>query len=485
MPFNKNNARQLGKDIAAGTLSSRDVTQFYIDRIRKYNPSLNAIVAERFDSALKDADKADKARDAGNLLGPLHGVPMTLKDAFEVEGLTCDVGVPDYAGTVSTKDSVVTQRLKAAGAIILGKTNTPFMCGDWQSFNDVHGTSHNPFHLEHTPGGSSGGAAAALAAGLTPLEYGSDIGGSIRVPAHFCGLFGHKPTHGIIPTRGHVPPKHGVLSTGDLNVVGPLARSVDDLELAFDLTVGPIMPASQGLQIALQGPRFSRPEGLRIGLWVDDNYCPVDAEMAANIEAAARTLEKLGASVVTIKPDFDLQLHTQAFVTLLSSVMGADFPEPVHASLQKMIDAADPKDTSLRLTQARGVRLMHKDWLYWNEVRAQMAQKWLELFEKVDVIFCPVTPTPAMPHTQGADFHSRAFEVNGAPREYMENVVWPGVATLCGLPATIAPVQRHSSGLPMGVQIIGPAYEDRTPMAVARMLEENGHHFVAPEGYDD
>lgn len=221
MPFNKNNARQLGRDIATGTLSSRDVTQFYIDRIRKYNPSLNAIVAERFDSALQDADKADQARQNGQPLGPLHGVPMTLKDAFEVEGLSCDVGVPDYAGTVSTTDSVVTQRLKAAGAIILGKTNTPFMCGDWQSFNDVHGTSNNPFDLAHTPGGSSGGAAAALAAGLTPLEYGSDIGGSIRVPAHYCGLFGHKPTHGIIPTRGHVPPKHGTLSAGDLNVVGP------------------------------------------------------------------------------------------------------------------------------------------------------------------------------------------------------------------------------------------------------------------------
>ena len=485
MPINQKNAHQLGQDIAKGVLSAREVTQFFIDRIKKHNPALNAVVAERFNEALKDADKADAARQSGQTLGPLHGVPMTIKDAFEVDGLSCDVGAPQFAGTVSTSDSHVTARLKSSGAIILGKTNTPFMCGDWQSFNDIHGTTNNPYNLQHTPGGSSGGSAAALAAGLTPLEYGSDIGGSIRVQAHFCGLFGHKQTHGIVPTRGHVPPPHGALAAGDLNVVGPLARSVDDLELAFDLTLGLLRPASQAMQISLQGPCFTRPEGLRIGLWADDPYCPVDSEMASNIEAAARTLEKQGARVVHIKPDFDLAHHTETFLILLSSIMGADFPAPVHQSLQAMIDAADKDDKSLRMSQARGVRLLHKDWLYWNEVRAQMAAKWLALFEQVDVLFCPVTPTPAMPHTQDADFHCRAFSVNGAARNYMENIVWPGVSTLCGLPSTIAPLARHSSGLPMGMQIIGPAYEDKTPIAVARMLEQNGHHFQPPAGFDD
>jgi amidase len=478
------NASKLAPAIAAGELSAKEATEFFIARIEKHNPSLNAVIAQRFDEARVEADKADERRQAGTPLGALHGVPMTIKDAFEVDGMTCQVGVPDYAETVSRKDSVVVDRLKAAGAIILGKTNTPFMCADWQSFNELTGTSNNPYNLDHTPGGSSGGSAAALAASLTALEFGSDIGGSIRVPSHFCGLFGHKPTHGIIPTLGHVPPAHGTLSAGDLNVVGPMGRCVDDIELALDLTYGLMAPASQGAQLALQGPRKSSPEGLRVGVWIDDPYCPIDDEMAANIEAAAKTLEKLGASVVTTQPNFDLAHHTEAFAILLSSYMGADFPEQVHQNMQLIVDAADPNDKSLALLQARGARLLHKDWLYWNEIRHHMAQKWQALFQEVDVLLCPVTPTPAMPHTQDADFANRPFSVNGKQRKYMENLVWPGVATLCGLPATIAPIAPHSSGLPMGVQIIGPAFEDKTPMAVARMLEQNGHHFVAPKGYD-
>ena len=485
MQINQTSARQLGAAISAGEVSSKEVTQYFIQRIEKYNPQINAVIANRFDAARQDAVEADALRAAGTVLGPLHGVPMTIKDAFEVEGLTCDVGVSEYANKLSTRNAKVTKRLNAAGAIILGKTNVPLMCGDWQSFNDIHGTSNNPYHLQHTPGGSSGGAAAALAAGLTPLEYGSDIGGSIRVPAHYCGLFGHKPTHCIIPTRGHVPPAHGTRASGDLNVVGPLARTMEDVELAFDLTVGGLAPATQAVQVAIQGPRKSTPEGLRIGLWVDDPYCPVDNEMAANIEAAARTLEKQGASVVTTKPNFDLAHHTEAFALLLNSVMGTYFPPQVIAAMQKTADAADPNDKSLPILQARGIVMSHASWLHWNEVRHRMAQKWQALFEDVDVLMCPVTPTPAMPHTQEPNFHSRTIKVNDAQRPYMENVIWPGVATLCGLPATIAPLKRHSSGLPMGVQIIGPAYEDKTPMAVARMLEQNGHHFVAPEGYAD
>ncbi|HAT08460.1 MAG TPA: amidase, partial [Rhodobiaceae bacterium] len=197
-------AAQIGDKISRGELTSAEVTAFFIERIEKHNLDVNAVIDTRFDKALTEAKLADEKREAGTIDGPLHGVPMTIKDAFEVVGLTCDVGYPAFAGRVSQTDAVVVQRLKAAGAIIIGKTNTPLLCADLQSYNDLHGTTNNPYNPAHTPGGSSGGSAAALAAGFTPLEFGSDIGGSIRTPAHFCGLFGHKPTYGIIPALGHV-----------------------------------------------------------------------------------------------------------------------------------------------------------------------------------------------------------------------------------------------------------------------------------------
>lgn len=476
-------ARDLGSQISSGKLNAQDVTSYFIDRIKAHNPDLNAVIANRFEAALEDSKAADEARARGDIKGPLHGVPMTIKDAFEVEGLSCDVGAPQFANYISWQDSTVTRRLKAAGAIILGKTNTPLFCGDWQSFNALHGTTNNPYNIAHTPGGSSGGAAAALAAGLTPLEYGSDIGGSIRVPAHYCGLFGHKPTLDIVPTRGHVPPPHGALATGDLSVVGPLGKSMDDVALAFNLTVGLEGSATQALQLSLQGPRTQEPAGLRIGVWASDPYCEVDNEIAAGIEGAARKLEKDGAHVSQIKPDFDLAHHTEVYMMMLNPIMGTAFPPEVHEAMQTMVDSADPDGKSFAMMQARGIRILHKDWLIWNEMRAQIAAKWQALFEQIDVLFCPVTPTPAMPHDHNPDFAARKIEVNGIERAYMENIVWPGVATLCGLPATTVPLGRHSSNLPFGMQIVGPAYEDNTPIAVGHMLERAGYRFQAPQGY--
>ncbi|MBE8190641.1 MAG: amidase [Alphaproteobacteria bacterium] len=480
MTIGDKSAAQLGRDIASGALSSQEVTHYYIEQIKSHNPKINAVIDDRFEAAVAESHVADAAREAGDIKGALHGVPMTVKDAFEVEGLSCTVGAPQFANHISDRNAVVVNKLREAGAIILGKTNTPLFCGDWQSFNELHGTTNNPHNLEHTPGGSSGGSAAALAAGMTPLEYGSDIGGSIRIPAHYCGLFGHKPTYGIVSKAGHVPPPHGTRAPTALSVVGPLARSVEDLELALDLTIGLDAPQSNAMQLKLQAPRATTPQGLRIGVWSDDAYCAIDSELKSAIEEAAAKLGAAGAQIIDMRPDFTLAEHTEAYFMLLNPIMATSFPESTHKKLQAAVEAADPEDKSLEIMQARGARLLYKDWLLWDEARAQLAWKWQQYFEKVDVLFCPVTPTPAMPHTQTLPFEARAFSVNGKPRKYMENIIWAGISIMCGLPSTAVPLGKHSSGLPMGMQVVGPAYEDKTPIAVARMLEAAGYVFQKP-----
>jgi amidase len=479
----------LARKIRSRDISSVEAVEHFIARIENLDPELNAVIVRDFDRAREAARKADQAiadnaLADGKPLGPLHGVPMTIKDAFEIEGLSCEVGAPNFKGRVSTSNARIVQKLLDAGVIFIGKTNTPFMCGDWQTFNPVTGTTNNPWNLAHTPGGSSGGSAAALAAGLTPLEFGSDIGGSIRVPAHFCGLFGHKPSHGIISQRGHVPPEHGALSDRDLNVVGPLARSVEDLELLLDITMGADEPAAAAYHIALQGPRAQTPKNLRVAVWADDPYCPVSTDISANILKAARTLEALGASIQEAKPNIDLANNTETFLLLLHSVMASDFPPSVRERMKSIADAAPKDDKSLAIMQARGSSLSHADWLAANEARYAIQAEWMKFFQGVDVLLCPVTPRAALLHTQDPDFNARRMMVDGVDRAYGENIVWMGLATPCGLPSTVVPIGLSQDGLPIGMQIIAAKYEDKTSMAVARWLEENGYSFQAPETYN-
>ena len=476
-------AAQLGDKISRGELTSTEVTEFFIERIEKYNLDINAVIDTRFDKALTEAKLADEKRENGAIDGPLHGVPITIKDAFEVVGLTCDVGYPAFAGRVSQTDAVVVQRLKAAGAIIIGKTNTPLLCADLQSYNDLHGTTNNPYNTAHTPGGSSGGSAAALAAGFTPLEFGSDIGGSIRTPAHFCGLFGHKPTYGIIPARGHVPPVHGALTESALSVVGPLARSVDDIELAFNLTLGLEKPSATALQLTLPETRATKPKNLRVGLWPGDPYCPIDDEIAHGIARAAKTLEEQGATIVDARPDFTLAEHHEVYLMNLGPIIARGFSTVQVENLTNAVENAAPGDKSADIIQARGALLAHREWLVWHEMKARLGAKWAEFFENIDVLLAPATPTPAMPHLPDKPFNAREITVNGMQRPYSDNVVWAGLASLCELPATAVPLGKHSSGLPIGMQIIGPVYGDRTTMAAARMLEQAGFAFVRAEAY--
>lgn len=476
-------AKELARDIGKGKLSSVEVTDFFIDRIERHNPIINAVIAERFEEARKEARRADEMVKRGEPLGALHGLPMTIKDAYEVIGLTCEVGHLPFKGRVSDSDAVVVKRLREAGAIILGKTNTPLHCADLQTYNAIHGTTCNPHNVERTPGGSSGGAAAALVAGMTPLEFGSDIGGSIRTPSHFCGLFGHKPTFDIIPQRGHVPPAHGAMTTSALGVMGPLARSVDDLELAFDVTVGFDSKPGVGAELALPPSTVESVKNLRVGLWLGDDYCPVDAEMLAGIERAAQALASQGAQVDEAKPDFSLAEHHETYLMHLSPIIGASFGPDEIALMERVARDLGPDDKSHNAIQARGTLLPHREWLLWNEIRAHMVAKWAAFFDDYDVLICPVTPTTAMLHDQDTPFGARKILVNGEARPYSDNIVWAGVATLCSLPSTAVPVGRHSDGLPYGLQVIGREYGDRTTLAVARMLEASGYVSTLADGY--
>ncbi len=452
-------AAELAAKIKQRVFSAVDVLEFYLDRYTRFNDSINAVIFVDLDSARAQAAQIDADIEAGRPVGPLAGVPMTIKDAFEVTGMTCEVGVKAYQGRKSDRDAYVVERLKAAGAVIYGKTNTPYLCSDWQSFNDLHGTTNNPWNLAHTPGGSSGGSAAALASGMIALEYGSDIGGSIRVPAHFCGLFGHKPSYGIVPTRGHVPPPHGSRSQDDLSVVGPLGRCVDDIALLLELTIGLERPRAAAFQLQLQGPRAQTASDLRFAVWSNNVACPVASDIEKAIERAADSLVNAGATRLDEKPPFDLEEHHQVYSFLLNAVMSAQ----------------TSKDGS------SGVP--HGEWIRMNERRARYLDQWMELFTKVDVVLCPVTARAAVPHTQDRDFFARRMQVDGQDRSYNDLLLWPGVPTNCGLPATSAPLGLDQDGLPIGMQIIAPPFEDQTSLAVAALLENLGYRTILPGAY--
>ena len=269
----------LAADIKAQVLSSREVLEFFLDRVDRFNPELNAVIVLDLERARARADEADAAAQAGEDWGPLHGVPITIKDAFCTEGLVTVGGIPECRDHTPSANALAVQKYLDAGAIIFGKTNVPFMSADLQSYNEVYGTTNNPWNQERTCGGSSGGAAAAVAAGLTPLELGSDIGGSIRTPSHFNGVFGHKSSYGIVSSRGHLPPGEQTLSESDLSVVGPIGTCIDDLEQALQLLAAPAPEEAVAYRIELPAARTEQVSELRIAVWADDEFCPVDSEI--------------------------------------------------------------------------------------------------------------------------------------------------------------------------------------------------------------
>ena len=473
-------AAQAAAAIRTGAISSRDYLGLLLDRVERLNPPLNTVVTLDAERARHEADAADRALAEGRDLGPLHGVAMTIKDSFQTIGMRTTSGAPELSGHIPGVDAVPVARLRAAGAVVFGKTNLPIYAGDTQSYNAVFGQTNNPWNLERTPGGSSGGSAAALAAGFTPLELGSDIGGSIRGPASTCGIFGHKPSYGIVPALGQIPGPPGTLTQADIAVAGPMARNVEDLELGLDILAGPDDWHAPGYRLELPPPRHGSLSDYRVAVWFEEPSCPIDDVVHERLEAAADALESAGATVDReARPDFTFEYATRVFGQLLGAAMCGGFS---HDEVEELAVHGVSIDEEGALA-ARWASQRHRAWLSANERRLQMRRKWHEFFKHWDAVLLPNLPTTAIPHDHSKPMGARRITVNGEQRPYGEQTHWVGLTGVAYLPATVIPAGTASDGLPVGLQIAGPFLEDRTTLDLGRRLSEVIGGFERPPGY--
>ncbi len=472
-------ALQLGAAIRNKSISAAEMLDYFLARVEKFNPALNAIVVEDFDRARECAIKADKALARDEVWGPLHGVPMTLKESYDVAGLLTTRGNPDLKDNRADRDALSVTRLKQLGVNLFGKTNVPYNLADMQSFNDIYGTTNNPWDLSRAPGGSSGGSAATLAAGMTGLDSGSDIGGSIRNPAHFCGVFGHKPTFGLLPPRGHAGP--GVLGESDLTVIGPMARSAIDLEVATLAMAGPDEIKSAGYQLNLQPCPHSTLAGFRVAVWQNDELAPVTEETRKRIDAVAQVVKEAGGIVdYKAQPDIDIANANDNYNDLLLAVMTSRNSREEYERLQGKLN--NPGFSESHYTQLRRQLASYRDYAISNEARTKSRWAWHEFFKSWDVVIMPVMPTPAFEHDH-RPYHERTLQVDNETRSYGEGVFWSGHAINNYLPSTVIPTGAVGEGLPIGVQIMGPEYGDLKTIGFARLLEAAGFRFVPPPGY--
>jgi len=465
-------ASELVQQLKNKDISAVELLEAHLNQIDSINPDINAVVTLDEDRARERAAAADEDLKKGADWGPLHGLSMTVKDAYEVAGIVTTGGSPKWKDHVPQQHAEVVDRLTNAGAIVFGKTNVPYLSGDWQTYNEIFGVTNNPWDYTKTPGGSSGGAAAAVSSGLTSLEVGSDIGGSIRIPAHFCGVYGHKPSYDLIPLRGHLPPPPGSLSENDtIAVAGPLARSAADLELALSVLAGPRSSEKKGWQLNLPPPRHQQLKDFRVAVWPGDGFCPVETTMTDAIQETADQLAKQGAAVTEANPGFSLEMNNDLFWNLFNAVIATGFPKPVLDDMKQLLKNSTMGDKDPRVRQARGALISHMDWLRVNELRLRIKAMWDEFFQSYDVLLCPVTFTTAFDHDHNPDLLGRYITVDGKERHYSEITTWPSVATISQLPATVVPIGHSPAGLPIGMQVIGPYLEDYTTIAFARAME--------------
>jgi amidase len=480
-------ATELSAALAAKKVSAVELAQDAIGRIERHDGKINAICVRDFERSLDAARAADAARARGETQ-PLLGIPLTVKESYNVAGLPTTWGFPAQKDFVPGEDALSISRVRAAGGVILGKTNVPVGLGDWQSYNDIYGTTNNPYDLGRTPGGSSGGSAAALAAGYGPLSLGSDIGGSLRVPAFHCGVYAHKPTFALAPSRGHTPPPFPPLPFDrDLAVIGPMARSAADLSLLLDVIAGPDpMEAGKAYTLALPPPRLGALKNFRVLVIDTDSVLPTNAAVRAAIDRLAANLGKADVKIERESPLLpDFAASSRLYMRMLMSFLGATFAPEIQAGAQQAATKLAPDDISLAAERLRGIALSHRDWVLADGARARLRAQWRELFGTFDAVICPVMPTPAYPHDHSPEQETRRINIDGKDYLYPDQLAWPGIATLPGLPATAIPIGLSPEGLPVGVQIVGPWLEDRTPLKLAELIEREFGGFVRPPAFDD
>jgi amidase len=485
--LNFGSALDIGAAIAARKISSVEVTGHVFDRIDRYQPKLNAFVYQMRDEALSAARRADELIAHGGKTSPITGVPVVVKESFGIAGRPCTWGIPALKGSRAPANSTPVHRLIDAGAVIVGATNVPINLMDCQSYNEIYGTTNNPWDLSRTPGGSSGGTAAALAAGLGFLGIGSDIGGSIRAPAHCCGIFGHKPTLDVVPMTGHAP--GGVRGSPGfstlLAVGGPLARTAEDLEAGLRILAGPEQPDSVAYNWHLPAPRHQSLRDFRIGYILEDPMLPISSEVKPCVESSVRTLDKAGAKLASGWPQgFSLGDFTETYLFMFASfTYSVSTPEEQAAQRAQFAGAEnDP--------YAAGALSDVGTWQVRNLKRLAFRAAWQRYFGTVDAFVLPALPVPAFPHDHSEQPGLPVFPMKRTlatpegPLPYMPALLgYMGLAILTGCPATVAPAGKTKTGLPVGVQILGPYLEDATPIRLAALIEKEHGGFTPPPSY--
>jgi amidase len=463
-------------------VSAVELLDLHVRRITRYNPVLNAIVTFDVEHAYEVAIATDKARARGEQ-GALLGLPVTIKDTIDVQGLPGTAGVVRYADRRPQQDAPLVTRVRAAGAVIMGKTNVPPYAGDWQSANLVFGRTNNPWDLSRSPGGSTGGGAAALSAGLTPLEFGSDIGGSIRIPAAFCGVFGHKPSETAVPRSGHFPGAPLPNAATILSVLGPLARDASDLELALRIIAGPDVGEDTSWHLQLPITRRERLSDFRVAVLPPLPWLPVDDEILVVQEACISALNRAGSRIETLAPEGfgDFSDWYELYLRLLFVMMF------IGEKADKRSQEADKVrllgDRYLKAC-AEGMMASASDYILWHSQRETYRALWRAFFREWDVVLAPANIVPAFPHTD-VPFHQRTLTIDGITVPYSRQSAYAGIATLAGQPATAFPVGMTRTGLPIGLQAIGPYLEDRTPIRFAALVAHELGGFRHPPDYDE
>lgn len=452
-------ASEMAEGIRRKRFSSLELVEAHLARIEQLNPQLNALITIDGEGMRRQAKAAETAVGRGEQLGPLHGVPITIKSSIDVAGLRCEAGSRLRAGYVPQTDAPVVARLRAAGAVLVGNTNVPELLMAYETENLLYGRTNNPWDLGRTPGGSSGGEAAAIAAGCSAAGLGSDGGGSIRVPAHFSGICGLKPTPGRIPATGHFPPSAGPF--GLLGVVGPMARTAGDLQLLFEIMAGPDIGDSYSAPVPLR--RWSEEEihRLRVGYFEEDGCTPVTPETRAAVRTAAAALKQQGFEVLPFLPQ-GLEDARQLWWVLFG-LAGAVVLGPMLAGREADLSpilkefvgivSAEPPLTLERFMKA----LLERDAL---------RTRFLAQMEKFPVLLCPVCAVPAFRHGE------RAWAVDGRSVGYLDAMSYTQWFNLLGNPAAVMPVGRSAEGLPIGVQVVGRPWEEEAVLTVATRIEE-------------
>ena len=474
-------AHELAAAIRERRASAVDVLEAHLAHIARHNPSLNAIVTLNEEGARKRAREADTALARGEIWGPLHGVPVTIKDSFATAGIRTTCGYPPLKDYVPAGDATVVARLKAAGAIVLGKTNLPVLVQGFQSDNEIFGRSNNPWDVTRTPGGSTGGGAAALAAGMSPLEIGSDYGGSVRIPAHYCGLFSIKPTEHRVPLTGHIPELPGKRSVRHVATPGPLARSVEDLKLALQLIAGPDLGQPDVAPVPLAPAPKPPLKSLRVA-WSDNfGTLPITRDTRAALHGLIARLDEDECVVEQHMPDnFDFPDIWETYGELRQCEIGSALSVELEAEYAANFGVSATSDDPELRGMGRRVNATLKQYTETLAKRDAAIAALEKFFETCDVFLCPVTVGPAFPHCKPGT----PIAVDGKRVSYrLGGTGYTSPFNLTGNPSVVVPLTRSKEGLPIGVQLVGPRWSEMKLLAIADAFVEYTGPFQRPPEY--